>query len=59
MLKAEWTNRDALDCGNTTCANCEYNDGIVYTSLPPQYKCTLTNKFHFGGDKCDADEVEE
>ena len=59
MLKVEWTNRDALDCSNITCANCEYNDGIVYTSLPPQYKCTLTNKFHFGDDRCDADEVKE
>ena len=36
------------------CANCEYNDGMVYTSLPPQYRCTITDKFHHGDDECDA-----
>lgn len=55
MLKAEWTNRDALDCNNITCANCQYNDGVVYTSLPPQYKCTITNEFHWNNDKCDVE----
>lgn len=55
MLKVEWTNRDALDCSNITCANCQYNDGVVYTSMPPQYKCTITNKFHRNNDKCDVE----
>lgn len=55
MLKVEWTNRDALDCNDITCANCEYNDGVVYTSMPPQYKCTITNKFHRNNDKCDVE----
>lgn len=54
MLKAEWTNKDSLDCNNTTCANCQYNDGVIYTSMPPQYKCTITNEFHHNNDKCDV-----
>jgi len=37
------------------CANCKYNDGLVYTSYPPQYKCTITNEFHFGDYQCDVD----
>lgn len=37
------------------CANCEYNDGMVYTSLPPKYRCTITNEFHFGDDNCNVD----
>lgn len=55
MLKAEWTNRDALGCNNITCANCQYNDGVIYTSIPPQYKCTITNEFHHNNDKCDVE----
>lgn len=55
MLKVKWTNRDALDCNNTTCANCQYNDGVVYTSIPPQYKCTITNEFHWNNDKCNVE----
>lgn len=55
MLKIEWTNRDALGCNNITCANCQYNDGVVYTSMPPQYKCTITNEFHHNNDKCDVE----
>ena len=37
------------------CAYCEYNDGCVYTSLPPQYKCTITGEFHLGDDPCSVD----
>lgn len=55
MLKVEWTNRDALGCSNITCANCQYNDGVIYTSIPPQYKCTITNEFHHNNDKCDIE----
>ena len=55
MLKVEWTNRDSLGCSNITCANCQYNDGMVYTSMPPQYKCTITNEFHHNNDKCDVE----
>lgn len=36
------------------CAYCIYNDGAVYTSIPPKYKCTITNEFHFGLDNCDV-----
>lgn len=39
------------------CGNCDYNDGCTYTSLPPQYKCTLTGEFHFGNEPCDVDFV--
>lgn len=37
------------------CAYCQYNDGAVYTSIPPQYKCTITGKFHFDTDDCDVE----
>ena len=37
------------------CAYCIYNDGAVYTSIPPKYKCTITNKFQFGLDNCDVE----
>lgn len=39
------------------CGNCDFNDGCVYTSLPPKYKCTLTGAFHFGNEPCDIDFV--
>lgn len=38
-----------------TCGNCEYNDGCVYTSLPPKFKCTITGKFHFGIKPCSVE----
>lgn len=34
------------------CASCPFNDGLVYTSLPPQYKCTKTNEWHLGSYGC-------
>ncbi len=40
-----------------TCFMCEYNDGCVYTSIPPQYKCSIDNEFHFGDYKCDKEFV--
>lgn len=43
----------------TKCAYCEYNDGMVYTSIPQKYKCTITNEFHLGDDDCNVEsEVE-
>ena len=39
------------------CRDCKYNDGSVYTSLPPLYKCTFTNEMHLGGHECDLDLV--
>lgn len=36
------------------CGVCKFNDGCIYTSNPPQYKCTITGKFHFGGHTCDV-----
>jgi len=38
-----------------TCGNCEFNDGIVYTSCPVQYKCTITNEYHWARDICRID----
>ena len=35
-----------------TCANCEYNDGAVYTSIPPKRKCTIDGEFHNGDYVC-------
>lgn len=37
------------------CANCKYNDGLVYTSIPAQYRCTITNEYHIGGYNCDVE----
>lgn len=37
------------------CANCEHNDGMIYTSMPPKYRCTITNEFHFGDNDCNAE----
>lgn len=39
------------------CAFCQYNDGNVYTSIPPQYKCSVDHKFHFGDYECDKEFV--
>ena len=37
------------------CINCKYNDGMVYTSMPPKYKCTITKEFHLGDDDCNVE----
>lgn len=34
------------------CANCPFNDGLTYTSNPPQYKCTKTGEWHMGNYGC-------
>ena len=39
------------------CANCKYNDGLVYTSFPVQYKCTIDNTFYRGDHQCDKEFV--
>lgn len=44
---------NSLDPFSTTCANCKHNDGLVYTSFPPKYRCTITNNFHFGYEFCE------
>lgn len=41
--------------GEMNCAYCKYTDEMIYTSIPPQYKCTITGKFHFGADECDVE----
>ena len=41
----------------TNCANCKYNDGTVYISLPPKYKCTITGEFHNAYGDCNVDLV--
>ena len=37
---------------DVSCANCPLNDGLVYTSFPPKFKCTATNEWHFGEHRC-------
>ncbi len=37
------------------CAYCKYTDGVVYTSMPPKYKCTITGEYHFANDDCDVE----
>lgn len=39
------------------CEFCQYNDGCVYTSMPPRYRCTIDNEFHFGDYECDKEFV--
>lgn len=39
----------------TICANCEHNDGNVYTSNPPMYKCTITGEFYHGFHECEVE----
>ena len=38
-----------------TCNICEYNDGKVYTSFPPQMRCTITGEFHLHDHPCDVE----
>lgn len=40
-----------VQCGS--CATCGLNDGAIYTSNPPCYRCTLDNQFHFSDYCCD------
>lgn len=37
---------------NINRANCPLNDGLIYTSFPPKFKCTITNEWHFGEHRC-------
>lgn len=37
------------------CANCKYNDGRIYTSIPIQYRCTITNNYHPGCYNCEIE----
>jgi hypothetical protein len=37
------------------CAYCKYNDGKIYTSMPPKYRCTITNEYHSALDDCDVE----
>ena len=39
------------------CANCEHNDGMVYTSNPPMYKCTITGEYYHGFHECEVEFV--
>lgn len=34
------------------CANCPLNDGMVYTSLPPKFRCTATGEYNLGEHIC-------
>lgn len=37
------------------CCNCEFNDGFIYPTMPPKYKCTITNQYHFGNFDCNLE----
>lgn len=37
------------------CSHCKYTDDVVYTSLPPTYKCSITGEFHFALDDCNVE----
>ena len=34
------------------CANCQLNDGMVYTSLSPKFRCTATGEYNLGEHIC-------
>ena len=43
-----------------TCGCCRFNDGLIYTSYPPQVRCSFTFDFHRMGDECNCkDKVDE
>lgn len=37
------------------CAYCKYNDGVVYTSNPPKYRCSVTGEYHLALDDCNVE----
>jgi len=37
---------------NINCANCPLNDGMIYTSMPPKFRCTVTNEYNLGEHRC-------
>lgn len=39
------------------CGNCDKTDGLCYTSIPPQVKCTVSGKFHFYDDECNIKSI--
>ncbi len=38
-----------------TCGSCPYTDGLVYTSMPPKVKCTITGDFHEYTENCNCE----
>lgn len=38
-----------------TCGSCPYTDGLVYTSMPPKVKCTITGDFHEYSENCSCE----
>jgi hypothetical protein len=39
------------------CGNCEHTDGLIYTSNPPQVKCTITGEFHKNDFECNCNKI--
>lgn len=37
------------------CGSCPYTDGLVYTSMPPKVKCTITGDFHEYAENCNCE----
>lgn len=42
----------AFNTNIKTCGNCEYTDGMCYTSNPPKRKCTIDKNYYDYGHKC-------
>ena len=34
------------------CGNCDKTDGLCYTSMPPQVRCTVSGEYHGYDDQC-------
>lgn len=39
------------------CSNCELNDGMMYPSYPPKYRCTISGSYNEGTHTCNLDDV--
>ena len=37
------------------CAICKHNDGNIYTSIPPKYRCKITGEYHESWNDCNVE----
>lgn len=49
---SKYLNETITSCNS--CSNCGNNDGMVYMSNPPKWKCTLDDEWHTGAYCCDC-----
>lgn len=52
VIPDEYLSSDVIT-GCKSCATCSLNDGAVYTSNPPCYKCTIDGHFYSCDHSCD------